>query len=316
MMNPNLPSQLPLARYRFDFSITRRLELAEYAGSALRGAFGHALKRLACTNPEHELCGTCPMSQSCHYAHIFEPPILRDTGIQNLNKIPAPYVIEPPPWGEHSYEVGQVFSFHMVLIGEQAIGLLPLISLAWSHAFNIGISGGRGELNDIFYCPADMEPYRVLQNQQLLEHQAIVNIPTDLPSDLVLSFNTPLRLQSNGNVLNQHTITSTALLMQLLRRVSLIAGQYWHSPIEVDFTQLKAQAANVPNQHLLQWQDWQRYSTRQQQYMRLGGVVGHWQFKGLDSLWSSLLYVAQWLHLGKNASFGLGDYTLHPAPTS
>ena len=314
MMNPNLPSQLPLARYRFDFSITRRLELAEYAGSALRGAFGHALKRLACTNPEHELCGTCPMSQSCHYAHIFEPPILQETGLHNLNKIPAPYVIEPPPWGEHTYEVGQVFSFHMVLMGEQAIGLLPLISLAWSHAFNMGVSGGQGILNDILYCPADAQAYSILKNQQLVDHHATVNVPADLPSELVLSFVTPLRLQSNGKVLNQHTISGSALLMQLLRRVSLVAGQYWQAPMQGDFAQLKTQAARIPNQHLLQWQDWQRYSTRQEQYMHLGGVVGHWQFKDLDSLWSSLFFIAQWLHLGKNASFGLGNYTLHSSP--
>ncbi|HRM21993.1 MAG TPA: hypothetical protein PL031_05560 [Neisseria sp.] len=51
-MNPknplNLPAELPIARYRFGFALESEMRLPEYAGSTLRGVFGHALRRLAC----------------------------------------------------------------------------------------------------------------------------------------------------------------------------------------------------------------------------------------------------------------------------
>ena len=60
----------------------------------------------------------------------------------------------------------------------------------------------------------------------------------------------------------------------------------------------------------LHWQNWTRYSSRQQQTMQLGGVLGQWRLHGLSPDWRTLLWLGQWLHVGKNASFGLGGYQL------
>ena len=63
----------------------------------------------------------------------------------------------------------------------------------------------------------------------------------------------------------------------------------------------------------LQWFDWVRYSSRQQQEMALGGVVGSWQLNGpadaIAGIWP-WLWLGQWLHVGKNATMGLGGYRL------
>ena len=63
----------------------------------------------------------------------------------------------------------------------------------------------------------------------------------------------------------------------------------------------------------LHWFDWTRYSSRQQQEMTLGGVLGTWTLHGstetLAALWP-WLWLGQWLHVGKNASMGMGGYTL------
>lgn len=53
-----------------------------------------------------------------------------------------------------------------------------------------------------------------------------------------------------------------------------------------------------------------RYSSRQDQKMKLGGVIGEWQFKNLSPELAKLLYLGQWLHCGKNATFGLGKYRI------
>jgi hypothetical protein len=65
----------------------------------------------------------------------------------------------------------------------------------------------------------------------------------------------------------------------------------------------------------LHWFDWVRYSSRQQQEMTLGGVLGRWALHGpsdtLAQLWP-WLWLGQWLHVGKNATMGMGGYTLAP----
>jgi CRISPR-associated endoribonuclease Cas6 len=60
----------------------------------------------------------------------------------------------------------------------------------------------------------------------------------------------------------------------------------------------------------LHWRDWTRYSSRQQQEMSLGGVVGTWNLYNLPpALWPAL-WLGQWLYAGKNTTFGLGQYRL------
>jgi hypothetical protein len=39
-----------VVRCGLGFATERAIHLPEYAGSALRGAFGHALRRIACAN--------------------------------------------------------------------------------------------------------------------------------------------------------------------------------------------------------------------------------------------------------------------------
>ena len=77
-----------------------------------------------------------------------------------------------------------------------------------------------------------------------------------------------------------------------------------------DFELLKNQISQIQDEKILKWQDWTRYSSRQDQKMKLGGVVGKWQFKKLSPELSQLLYIGQWLHCGKNATFGLGKYKI------
>ena len=60
----------------------------------------------------------------------------------------------------------------------------------------------------------------------------------------------------------------------------------------------------------LGWKDWQRYSSRQDRKMSLGGVVGSIELEGLTAFHRTLLAVGQMIHAGKNATFGLGKYRL------
>ena len=41
-------TSFPIARYQFQFKVSEPIILPEYAGSTLRGAFGRALRKIAC----------------------------------------------------------------------------------------------------------------------------------------------------------------------------------------------------------------------------------------------------------------------------
>ena len=81
----------------------------------------------------------------------------------------------------------------------------------------------------------------------------------------------------------------------------------------VDFKRLGQRAEAVALEGELVWRDWRRYSSRQRQEMVLGGVIGKVSLRGELAPFAGLLATGQWLHLGKNASFGLGQYALEPA---
>ena len=71
-------------------------------------------------------------------------------------------------------------------------------------------------------------------------------------------------------------------------------------------------AEALAHQTVLRWQDWSRYSSRQQQEMTLGGADGHWTLEGDLAPLLPWLWLGQWLHVGKNATMGMGGYALQP----
>lgn len=316
----NAPVAFPVARYRFEFQVRQAIRLPDYAGSMLRGAFGHALRQLACMTRQKE-CAGCPLIGSCPYPAIFAPPPPATHSLQKFSQIPAPYVIEPPAWGSRVLAPGETLTFHQILIG-RALHELPLIILAWRRALARGLGAGDGtaDLVRVVYCgeAGDEEIHRPEVGTIAAHPQAISLVgqaDDSLTSTVTLRFETPLRLQQNGHALPPDKLQARTLLMALARRASLLAEFHSEGPLVDDFTALSAACANIREEKSLTWLDWTRFSSRQQQKMRLGGVVGTWRFEGKLAPFAPLLQLGEWLHVGKEAAFGLGRYKLaEPVP--
>lgn len=308
---------LRLARFRLDFTVTEAIRLHYFAGSQLRGAFGHAQKAIACMTRQKD-CKACPLYRSCAHAEIFETPPPAGHRLQKFSQVPNPYVIEPPPLGQRVYPPGAVLSFHFVLMG-QAQRHLPLVAHAWRRAFQRreGIGGGSAELAGVTYLPPQGDAQALLDGDELQSPALHDLLPAPTGQALRLRFTTPLRLQKEGGI-QGHAMTARDLLMALARRYWLLAEFHQAATPAVDFKRLSKQAEAVGLHGELQWRDWTRYSSRQRQAMVLGGVVGTVELHGDLTPFAGLLAAGQWLHLGKNASFGLGQYALEPAgaPTS
>ena len=301
----------PLARYRFEFTVSQPLHLPDYAGSMLRGAFGHALRQLACITRQPD-CTGCPMHAQCPYPAIFAPPPPSGHALQTFSSIPVPYVIEPPEWGRHTVHPGETLAFNMVLVG-RALRELPLIILAWRRALarGIGASEATAELACVTHGASGNEIYRPQVGTIAAHTQEIAldDNGTSL-SEVTLCFRTPLRLQRNGHALPPDRLDVRTLLMALVRRASLLAEFHVGRALVDDFPALSARCAALGDTRQLVWRDWARYSSRQEQKMNLGGVVGTWILHGDLAPFRTFLRLGEYVHVGKEASFGLGAYDL------
>lgn len=337
---------LPIARYRFTARMRQSVRLPDYPGSLLRGQFGATLRHLACmTRQPH--CTACPLQASCPYTRIFESPPPPSHRLQAFNAIPNAYVIEPPlppmgltqlrrpPTGQpHPQDLGQDQNlvFHMVLIGE-AIDQLALVVFAWQRALAQGLTKSRSpaDLLQVDWLDENNQPHPIWSQETpvLASHPASLHAPAppwagapESPTvALELQIQTPLRLQQQGQPLRPHQLSPRVLVANLARRVALVLEFHAQQPTWGDqVPPLIAQAQALGQRLDLTWFDWMRYSSRQQQEMTLGGVLGTWTLEGstpvLETLWP-WLWLGQWLHIGKNATMGMGGYRLQapPSPT-
>lgn len=324
---------LPIARYRFSARVQQPLALPDYAGSLLRGQFGAALRNVACMT-RAPTCPGCPLIQTCPYTRIFEapPPPKGSHALQDFSQIPNPYIIEPPTPGARVLDADDDLVFHLVLVGH-ATDQLALIIFALQRALAQGLTRQRVPTDLLQVDWVDeagkAHPIWTLEQPTILKHLAEVTVPAlkvatvcAIPTEVVdqqdknitLHIQAPLRLQSQGKPLGVGQLTPRALVAALARRSALLmefhAGQNGWGEAAREVTRL---SETLTDRQDLHWFDWTRYSSRQQQEMTLGGVLGRWTLHGeadtLNEIWP-WLWLGQWLHVGKNASMGLGGYTL------
>ncbi|GAB4484050.1 MAG: CRISPR system precrRNA processing endoribonuclease RAMP protein Cas6 [Burkholderiaceae bacterium] len=309
-------TQLPIARYRFHFRMRAPLRLPEYAGSLLRGQFGSALRRTACIT-RARTCAGCPLLATCPYPAIFETPAPPEHRLQKFSAVPNPYVIEPPPLDTREVAAGETLTFGMVLIG-QALQRLPLVVYALQRALREGLGKERapGDLVDIEWEGADgVESVWDVAAGRVHAHEAALPVPAfDGAAHATLTIATPLRLQDNGRPLRPQELSPRKLIMALVRRAELVLEFHADRPgLGAQAPALARHAESLQDERDLRWHDWSRYSSRQRQSMTLGGVLGTWTLRGELGPVLPWLWLGQWLHVGKNATMGLGGYTLRVA---
>lgn len=303
---------LPIARLHLTVRAEAPLQLPPYAGSMLRGAFGHAL--MALSPLPHTDGQPCALHASCPYCQVFAAPPLPGHSLQKFSAMPQPYAIEPPAGGAQRLRLGQHFSFGLVLIGK-ALQHLSTVVLAWEYALRTGLGHERAPCT-LLEISTENGPQPLSESHdQLSNLNTVLPLAPPLGERATLHFHTPLRLQVQGKPARAGQLTARHLLITLARRWQLLCDVHLSGAApQQDFAQLAAQADAITlDPQDLRWFDWGRYSQRQQQEMQFGGLLGRVRLSGNLSPFAPLLHLGQWLHVGKNASFGLGGYQLEVA---
>ncbi len=288
---------LPLSMHRLTFTAVTPVDLQAFAGSAWRGAFGHALKRSCCIMRLRP-CEGCVLEHACVYPTVFEArPSPEADRMRRYPHVPQPYVLRPITPTPRRLAPGEAFTLDVVLVGraQPHVGYV-VRALDRAAAHGVGRARGRLTLADLQPLPAP-EPGLVL------------------PDRIRLTLESPLRLVVAGEVLSPDRFAPGALLMALLRRISMLAYFHAGEALDVDFRSLKASAGSVRLVDArLRFVDQVRRSARQARVMRMGGLVGEVEMDlARADAFKPMLALGQWVHVGKGATMGLGRYRLEAA---
>ncbi|MGZ8094758.1 MAG: CRISPR system precrRNA processing endoribonuclease RAMP protein Cas6 [Methylosarcina sp.] len=315
MKNQMLAPELPFSVFRFNFSASQPIKLPQYAGSAWRGAFGHALKKTVCI-VKNTPCGDCLLKSSCAYSYLFEtPPPANTEKMRKYTAAPHPFILQMPL---EDSQTSLNYSLQTVVF-DHGQRFFPYIVHALKAAGDDGLGGHRQilHLETIEQLFQDSTlPRRVYSEGRLdpLAPPATPEIP-DMPARLRLSLRTPMRIKQDSKNINGDHFSFAAFFGNLLRRISMLTYFHTDTPLETDFAALmqRARAIEFAGKNL-RWYDWTRYSSRQQTEMHLGGVIGslELEMQGLEEFWP-YLWLGQWTHAGKATSMGMGRYSIEPA---
>jgi len=315
-----------LAKYEFVFRVIDALRVPPYMGNTLRGGFGHVFRDVACVAKENE-CKDCMLRHNCVYSYIFETPQPQNSAVlSKLHNPPRPYVIEPPHDGKTDYQPGEELSFGLVLIGQRAMDYLPYFIFAFDELSRRGIGltqngnesrkRGRCRLESV-YNVHDQNQTQIFYGEQkiLTDQSQPIHFSSLVKEDdasytrLRLSFLTPTSIKHNGVFLPK--LSFFPFIQSLIGRISMLALFHCDSSLDLDFASFLDQAKTISVENdSLSWKNWLRYSGKQKQRMNWGGLVGELDFVGEISPFLPYIRLGEYTHVGKSATFGLGQYKI------
>lgn len=313
------PSSLALARYRFRIEALEPIHLPRHAGTTLRGGFGSVLRRLVCYRPGTR-CRECDLGNDCVYSYLFRTSPPDDAEVlSTLSAVPRPFVVQAPLETPTSFDGGEELVFDIVLVG-RALAYAPYFVLAYQQLGNAGLGKGRGrfKLKGVTALGLEREEVVFEATEGLvrptsleIESAALEERAEQLPSDgLDIAFLTPTRLKHEGEYVRRGP-PFHVLVRRLLDRVSSLSyfhcGERW----EIDFRGWVERAKGVEIENTAtRWADWERYSGRQEQRVKMGGLVGPVAYGGDVAPFRALLALGSLVHVGKGTVMGNGRFAV------
>lgn len=300
---------LAIQRLTFELVFDEPCRLPDYPGSALRGVLGHSLRELHCVTRQRH-CQGCPLLTNCGYVRFFDTPAL--DGPAHGDHAPHPWALDFDTPTPTRLTAGQRLRFGITLFGDQRQAL-PWLILALERAGRRGLTRRQTRFS---LQSVHAEQITGLDHWQSLDRQALsaVNplpaIPPAMPARARLYLQTPLRLKRQGSLVKPNELTPNLLLQAVGKRLHDLVTHHEQPPSDWHPPELPTQPLAFDHA-ALHWEDPARWSSRQQTRMRIGGIAGiiELDLTGIEAWWPAL-WTAQWTHIGKLTSMGLGQYRI------
>lgn len=284
--------------YSFRFHFAARDAISFPPGgpaNTLRGAFGSALRKIACAPNCPGFAGRpireCQLRDSCVYAHVFEPTPAH-TGPSGLADLPRPFVFRASHLAGCTFAPGQPFWFDVNFFEVRE----PMPSV-FAHAF---AELTRAEL--------------VLVEQVGVDGSPAEGPPISIPLDsrlngierLQVEFRTPTELKDCQRL--AATPDFGVLFARARDRVATLRALYGPGPLDIDFRAMGERAQDVVmSRCALRQVDLKRRSGRTGQVHGIGGFVGIAEYEGAVGEFLPYLEAARFTGVGRHCVWGKGE---------
>ncbi len=319
-MNLQTLAHLYLHKYRIHLKPMKLLQLPEYKGSALRGVFGKALRRIVCV-VKRQQCDECMFRYKCVYSAIMETPVPHDHPFyKRYSKAPHPYIIIPELTKERYFHTRDSLHFDIVLIGS-INEYLPYFIYAFTEMGRIGIGKNIDEnIGKFFVASVDALSYDGAQSEIFNNSDKVLKpsnnriefnsfLKEDFQGEeLTISFETPVRIIENNRLVQD--IPFSLFIARLYERAVLLSHLHCGSEL-VEHGEVFEDAGSIETiNNKLKWLDWERYSAKQDTRMKFGGWTGEITYRGDIRKYWPILRTGEYIHAGKATTFGLGKYRI------
>lgn len=321
-MKINCPQGFTCARYEILLTAgPLGLLLPPYKGSTLRGGFARAFQRLVCVKKDYT-CSRCLLKETCPYHLVFETsPPPGSQVLRNLSSIPRPFVLEPPLEHRTEYSPGEEICFKLILFG-RVKNLLPYFIVTLEELGRLGMGKGRRPFTIKEIAVEGLSGCRreiIYRGEEKLVQakETVITAPEiwqETPGNnsrgkVTLRFLTPTRLFYQSAIASRPYFH--ILARNLLRRISSLCYFFHDFVWEENFVGVIRRAEEVRlAENNTTWFNWERYSSRINRKIGLGGLVGEVVYEGPLEEFRPLLRLGELVHAGKGAVFGLGKYEI------
>lgn len=304
-----------IKKYKIVCKLLNTVNLPSFLGKFLRGSFGINLKRVTCLNNKEKNCYECDFKNICLYYITFE-----SIDEKNLNKnlkkgkyLPHPFVLEPPKIEKNTFEKGEYFNFNLILIGFVNYQINFFIkTLILMGEYGIGLNKGEGQFNiekiltndlNVIYPNGDAFNFlkNDLINEELIENEI---------NEIDIRFLTNTRILNSGKLVGtKKALEFNILFKSIYDRIKTLAFLYnnW----EIDFDEKLylniADSIKIKENKIFWGPDWNIYSGRQKDIIRLGGIMGNIVYYGNLEKFIPFLIVSKYTHVGEKTSYGFGE---------
>jgi hypothetical protein len=238
--------------------------------------------------------------------------------------VPRPFIVDPPDTRQASH--GQKVQFRLALSGRM-VEHIPYIVLAYRQLGIVGIGKGRGRYKLLGVRCVD--PLNERLPAQVFDGTENRFFPKNIftttleavqrryggvrANKLLVRFRSPTHLKTRGRA-PQEAPEFEHLLRAVLRRYSDLAALYGDGRPTLDYKGLVDQARTVKlvSSNLQYFRQW-GYSRRKGEQTPTEGITGSITYEGDFEPYMPYLIFGQWLHVGKQATFGMGKYELELA---
>lgn len=295
-------------KIHFGVRMMEDTELVRHKASALRGGIGEMLLRGNCIADRN--CETCGFSDECivqrlMYSGFETPPDYAQSGAS------VGYIISCDD-KRKIFRAGDTLKFTVTLFGKtivyfsqvlNAVHMLGALGLGKnkSHFRIVSVRNLYGEpvLKDNKIC---MDQYRWETLEDHISRRKSWIMGHD--DVIVLRFKTPVSIKYRGELI--HEISGQAFADTLWRRLYMLA---LFEDLDMGGNRPDTYIPEITDQDM-EWKEVPRYSQHSDTFMRLKGCIGTIRMTHISDLWLELLLAGEITHIGKNTSFGFGQYKL------